>query len=103
VEPYQAALCGSLAGAVAAGLTTPFDVVKTRILLPPKPPQAGAPYYQGRRTSLKRIYLEEGVAVLFSGILPRVMWISLGGAIFFGVYEKTRELLKLVTNTVESL
>ena len=30
---------------------------------------------------------------LFSGIVPRVSWISIGGFIFFGVYEKSKALL----------
>lgn len=30
---YEAALCGSAAGAVAAALTTPLDVLKTRVML----------------------------------------------------------------------
>ena len=25
---------------------------------------------------------------LFAGLVPRVTWISIGGAVFFGVYEK---------------
>ena len=27
------------------------------------------------------------IAVFFSGIQPRVMWISIGGFVFFGAYE----------------
>lgn len=32
-SPLMGAACGSVAGAVAAALTTPLDVVKTRIML----------------------------------------------------------------------
>ena len=33
VAAWQLALCGSVAGSVAAALTTPLDVAKTRIML----------------------------------------------------------------------
>lgn len=34
---------------------------------------------------------------LFSGVLPRMMWISVGGAIFLGVFDKAR---KTINNSV---
>ena len=36
---------------------------------------------------------EEGVSVLFSGIVPRVVWISAFGAVYLGLYELTKETI----------
>jgi solute carrier family 25 S-adenosylmethionine transporter 26 len=33
IKGYEAAACGSFAGAIAAALTTPLDVMKTRLML----------------------------------------------------------------------
>lgn len=30
---------------------------------------------------------------LWSGIQPRVMWISIGGFVFFGAYETSKKLV----------
>ena len=35
------------------------------------------------------IYRDEGVGVLFAGVVPRTLWISAGGAVFLGAYEWT--------------
>lgn len=35
-KPWEAALFGSVAGSIAAALTTPLDVLKTRIMLSSK-------------------------------------------------------------------
>jgi solute carrier family 25 S-adenosylmethionine transporter 26 len=80
-----------LAGGIAACLTTPLDVVKTRIMLSEKKMSHSS--YKGAWKTLKRIYVEEGINALWSGALPRTLWISLGGAIFFGVYEQSKKLL----------
>eukprot|EP00967_Tisochrysis_lutea_P153449 scaffold302848_cov35-Tisochrysis_lutea.AAC.4 len=72
--PIQGAICGSMSGSVAAALTCPLDVVKTRMMLGSK--SASGELYQGTLSSLRTIVFEEGPAALFKGIGPRVGWIS---------------------------
>lgn len=85
VSPFQAALCGSLAGGTAAAITTPLDVAKTRIMLSRKGDIGQA--YSGTYATLQRVAREEGWRKLFLGVGPRTLWISIGGSIFLGVYE----------------
>ena len=87
----QGAACGSFAGAVASAATCPLDVVKTRMMLGSKT-QSGE-LYVGTVNSLMTIWKEEGFLALFSGLGPRVGWITLGGFVFFGAYEKAQEVL----------
>jgi len=89
--PMQGAVCGSLSGSVAAALTCPLDVVKTRMMLGSK--SASGELYSGTLSSLRTIVAEEGAAALLKGIGPRVGWISIGGIFFFGAYEKASSLL----------
>ncbi|KAG8186135.1 hypothetical protein JTE90_022723 [Oedothorax gibbosus] len=90
VKPWQSSLCGAVAGGIAAGLTTPLDVAKTRIMLAKK----GTLAAEGKILPvLQEIYLTTGIQGLFAGVSPRVLWISVGGAIFFGAYEKTKDAL----------
>ncbi|GAA5876467.1 hypothetical protein JCM16303_003545 [Sporobolomyces ruberrimus] len=91
---YEAALCGSLAGGVAAGLTTPLDVVKTRIMLGQnRTSNSSTSSSGGILATMRSIYTLEGPKALFRGIVPRVLWISGGGAVFLGVYEQGKKLL----------
>jgi solute carrier family 25 S-adenosylmethionine transporter 26 len=93
VNPVQAAACGSLSGAIAAGLTTPLDVVKTRLMLGAD--RDGKPY-QSAVDVVRRTLQQEGTSVFWSGVQPRVMWISIGGFVFFGAYEGFKKTLKPV-------
>ena len=79
VSGWESGIFGSIAGAVAAGVTTPLDVLKTRMMLA-KERQAMIPL-------LVSIFSESGPRAFFAGLGPRVLWISAGGAIFLGSYQ----------------
>ena len=82
-SPMESALCRAAGGTVAAALTNPMDVVKTRLMLQ----QAGR--QEGVLAVLARVTASKGWRGLAAGLLPRLLWVSLGGVIFFGVYERT--------------
>nr|GMC56461.1 S-adenosylmethionine carrier 1, chloroplastic/mitochondrial-like isoform X1 [Ipomoea batatas] len=82
------AMIGAFAGAVTGAITTPLDVIKTRLMV-----QGSARQYQGVLHCVGTIAREEGTSALFKGMGPRVLWIGIGGSIFFGVLEKTKQLL----------
>jgi len=81
---HEAAICGSIAGGFAAAITTPLDVMKTRIMLDMRATTHNSPSLS---TRFRTIYAQEGMKALFAGVVPRTMWISAGGAVFLGVYE----------------
>eukprot|EP00913_Durusdinium_trenchii_P000861 g800.t3 len=89
----QGAACGSVAGGIAGGSTTPLDVAKTRIMLE-KVEEGAVRKYGGTLQALSTIFAEEGVQGLFKGIGPRVTWITVGGFIFFGAYEGAQKGLQ---------
>ncbi|OQV24255.1 S-adenosylmethionine mitochondrial carrier protein [Hypsibius exemplaris] len=89
ISPIYSAVCGSVAGAIAAAITTPLDVAKTRIMLAKK----GTISAGGNvPTVLGEIYRQTGVKGLFVGLGPRVLWISIGGFVFLGVYEQVKAI-----------
>lgn len=83
VSPGEGAIAGSIAGGFAAALTTPLDVIKTRLMLHKTP--------IGIFTLAGNILKEDGYGAFWKGIGPRTMWISAGGAIFLGTYEMTKK------------
>lgn len=87
---WQSAVCGAAAGAVAAFVTTPLDVAKTRIMLA----KAGTTTASGNiPLVLYDVWKSRGLTGLFAGSVPRVTFISVGGFIFLGAYEKVRRTL----------
>ncbi|XP_054164212.1 S-adenosylmethionine mitochondrial carrier protein-like [Oppia nitens] len=93
LNAIQSTVCGAVAGGCSALLTTPLDLAKTRIMLA----ETGAAFsIRDIAIVLKMIYTQNGVFGLFTGAVPRVVHISIGGAIFLGGYD-------IISNFLHSL
>jgi solute carrier family 25 protein 39/40 len=82
--PSLAFICGATSGTVAALLTSPFDVLKTR-------GQALVMSMPGQRTSafplLQQIVRTEGISALFAGLGPRIAKIAPACGIMIACFE----------------
>lgn len=94
ISAWESGLIGSFAGAVAASITTPLDVLKTRMML--------AKEKRGLAGLAKEIWKGEGSSAFFKGIGPRTMWISIGGAIFLGSYQYAYNSLEALSRRKEA-
>nr|CAI5843581.1 unnamed protein product [Callosobruchus analis] len=90
LESWEVAVCGSIAGGFSAAVTTPLDVAKTRIMLADK--SVLDLHKMTVLKTLKNIYTKEGIVGLFSGVVPRTIWITVGGYIFFGSYDFSKNM-----------
>ncbi|ONI07103.1 hypothetical protein PRUPE_5G100200 [Prunus persica] len=90
----QTLVCGGLAGSTAALLTTPFDVVKTRLQtqIPGSMSQ-----YNSVIHALQEIGKNEGLKGLYRGLTPRLVMYMSQGALFFASYEFFKSLFSLDT------
>jgi solute carrier family 25 S-adenosylmethionine transporter 26 len=86
LSAVEACACGALAGGLAATVTCPIDVWKTRLMLGGQ-----------KNVSILSIAKSEGISALFSGLVPRVVWISVGGSLFFAVYEVSRNFISTLS------
>lgn len=87
LEPWETIMVGALSGGLAAVVTTPFDVMKTRMMTAP----------QGRPVSMSMVAFSilrhEGPLGLFKGAVPRFFWIAPLGAMNFAGYELARKAM----------
>lgn len=87
VTPIENLLIGACAGTSSAAITTPLDVVRTRMMAQ----TVGSPgaFKNGLDCAIKTISLE-GPAAMFRGLAPRCMLIAPSSAIFFLAYEAAK-------------
>ena len=78
----QVLASASVSASIAAILTTPLDVLKTRMSV--------CTMKIGIIDHLKEIKRQ---GAFFKGVKPRVLWITMGGVIYLGVYEQVLKLI----------
>lgn len=82
---------GVIVGAIAATLTNPFDVIKTRFMTQ----STGADKkYHSISQCFRKIVAEEGFRALGRGVGARVLWVGPGSGIILAVYERTSKHLR---------
>ncbi|GMI72553.1 S-adenosyl methionine transporter-like [Hibiscus trionum] len=87
LEPWEVVVVGAISGGLASVTTTPFDVIKTRMMI-----ASG-----GRPASMSAIAFSilrhEGPLALFRGAVPRFFWVAPLGAMNFAGYELLRKAM----------
>lgn len=87
LEAWETIAIGALSGGIAAVVTTPFDVLKTRMMT--------APHGQPISTSMVAfaILRHDGPLGFFKGALPRFFWVAPLGAMNFAGYELAKKAM----------
>lgn len=80
------------AGFIAAAMTSPFDVVKTRIMNQPVGPDGRGALYKSTRDCFAQTIKSEGLFGLYKGFIPNWMRIGPHTIVTFIVYEQLRRL-----------
>ncbi|XP_052199581.1 uncharacterized protein LOC127806380 isoform X2 [Diospyros lotus] len=88
LEPWETIAVGALSGGLTAVITTPFDVMKTRMMTAPG----------GQHVSMSLVAISilrhEGPLGLFKGAVPRFFWIAPLGAMNFAGYELAKKAME---------
>lgn len=92
----QSFLVGGASGALAAIISNPMDVVKTRLMTQVQ--QGGVVRYNGVAHAIGKIAREEGVIAFSKGIAPRIVAKTLQSALFFAAYEGLRKSFSKAMN-----
>lgn len=87
LNPAEASVIGAGAGAFTGFVTTPLDVIKTRLMT-----QGLSSQYKGLLDCGVKVVRNEGALALFKGGMARVTWIGLGGSVFFTSLEVFQKL-----------
>ncbi|KAM3569913.1 hypothetical protein VYU27_008004 [Nannochloropsis oceanica] len=83
---WREGLAGVISGSVSSAITTPFDVIKTRLQVDPTS-------YTGPWDCGVKVFQKEGIRGLYSGVVPRTLYIGPSTALFFVAYGAVRSYM----------
>jgi len=84
---YRFFIAGGVCAATSHGITTPIDVVKTKMQAQPEV------YNQGMTAATLAILKSDGPSALLGGLGPTVVGYGIEGAMKFGVYEVMKPVM----------
>ena len=96
LNPGEHSVFGAAAGAFTGLVTTPLDVLKTRLMI-----QGASGQYRNVVDCAAQIVRQEGPGALLRGWQPRVIWIGVGGSIFFTALEAAKKFYAPRSMTTE--
>jgi solute carrier family 25 (mitochondrial S-adenosylmethionine transporter), member 26 len=88
LSSVEAAACGAVCGTFSAAVTAPLDRIKTLLMTD------SAAYGGSVVSCASKIFREEGIAGLMTGVVPRVVYIAPSVVIFFVAYEQVQQRLQ---------
>jgi len=91
LEPIAQVSCGITAGVVAASVTNPVDVLKTRLQVARANPEM-FPFSSGLGAA-RHLLEHEGAVALMDGVLARVMWLTPRLTLCVFAYERIKKYL----------
>lgn len=97
LDPVSNIVVGACTGAITSLLTEPLDVVKTRMMTQPKAASlasSSVSHYRNWGHCVRTIIREEGVPALWKGSIPRMLWVTGSGAIWYGTYATVKQALQ---------
>uniref|UniRef100_A0A7S0EHR4 Mitochondrial carrier protein n=1 Tax=Hanusia phi TaxID=3032 RepID=A0A7S0EHR4_9CRYP len=92
LQPWESMTVGAIAGATSGALTTPIDVLKTRLMAS----SSMSASVGSMRQVLVQVLMTEGLLGLTAGLPQRAAYIACGSAIFWTVFEQVCHRIYLV-------
>ncbi|KRX01139.1 Mitochondrial carrier domain [Pseudocohnilembus persalinus] len=89
---FESVYSGAVAAAVAAFLTTPMDVVKSKMMT------QRDNYYKNSFHCTRVVFQEEGIQAFFKGAVYRTLPMCFTGTIFFTVWEQAKNFFYRLQN-----